>query len=425
MKNPLIKICGITSEEEIGYIAKAGIDYAGFVLFFPKSKRNLSLECAKKLIAKLPAGVVSVAVTVSPTKEQVEAVVEAGFLAIQIHGKIENSVITSCRIPVFKAFNVSDMDAFSHYEEMDEVAGFVMDAAVPGSGKTFDWDLLQKNVARIHARGNIHQHLDLIAGLPYEDFNTFKKSFCDVYAMKPDQFQLGFLKVLDGSFMNEKRNDYEIQASSLPPYEIFSTKWLSYEDVLSLKGVEEMVEVYYNSFQFAASMIYLERLFKDAYCLYEGLAKEYEEKHLFERKINRRERYEVLYAFGKKHVPETDAGNWQEIITYDWYRRDFAKEKPTFVKPDSETQKREIRAFFDRECETHRYLPGYEGYVTRQLYHMVYLGEYTVDIQRLLKDGTLQKREPYYILFDYKNRNPLNYAAAERILTMDEFTGTP
>ena len=186
-----------------------------------------------------------------------------------------------------------------------------------------------------------------------------------------------------------------------------------------------MVEVYYNSFQFAASMIYLERLFKDAYCLYEELAKEYEEKHLFERKINRRERYEVLYAFGKKHVSETDAGNWQEIITYDWYRRDFAKEKPTFVKPDSETQKREIRAFFDRECETHRYLHGYEGYVTRQLYHMVYLGEYTVDIQRLLKDGTLQKREPYYILFDYKNRNPLNYAAAERILTMDEFTGMP
>lgn len=123
----------------------------------------------------------------------------------------------------------------------------------------------------------------------------------------------------------------------------------------------------------------------------------------------------------RKQMP----GNWQEIITYDWYRRDFAKEKPTFVKPDSETQKREIRAFFDRECETHRYLPGYEGYVTRQLYHMVYLGEYTADIQRLLKDGTLQKREPYYILFDYKNRNPLNYAAAERILTMDEFIGTP
>ena len=130
MKNPLIKICGITSEEEIRYIAKAGIDYAGFVLFFPKSKRNLSLECAKKLIAKLPAGVVSVAVTVSPTKEQVEAVVEAGFLAIQIHGKVEDSVITSCRIPVFKAFNVSDMDAFSHYEEMDEVAEFIKRVAV-------------------------------------------------------------------------------------------------------------------------------------------------------------------------------------------------------------------------------------------------------------------------------------------------------
>lgn len=144
MKNPLIKICGITSEEEIGYIAKAGINYAGFVLFFSKSKRNLSLERAENLVAKLPEDIASVAVMVSPTKEQVEAVVDAGFSAIQIHGKVEDSIITSCQIPVFKAFNVSDMDAFSHYEQMDEVVGFVMDAAVPGSGKTFDWDLLQK-----------------------------------------------------------------------------------------------------------------------------------------------------------------------------------------------------------------------------------------------------------------------------------------
>ena len=144
MKNPLIKICGITSEEEIGYIAKAGINYAGFVLFFQKSKRNLSLERAENLVAKLPEDIASVAVMVSPTKEQVEAVVDAGFSAIQIHGQVEDSIITSCQIPVFKAFNVSDMDDFLHYEQMDEVVGFVMDAAVPGSGKTFDWDLLQK-----------------------------------------------------------------------------------------------------------------------------------------------------------------------------------------------------------------------------------------------------------------------------------------
>ena len=144
MKNPLIKICGITSEEEIGYIAKAGINYAGFVLFFQKSKRNLSLERAENLVAKLPEDIASVAVMVSPTKEQVEAVVDAGFSAIQIHGKVEDSIITSCQIPVFKAFNVSDMDDFLHYEQMDEVVGFVLDAAVPGSGKTFDWDLLQK-----------------------------------------------------------------------------------------------------------------------------------------------------------------------------------------------------------------------------------------------------------------------------------------
>lgn len=131
-------------KKKLDILAKAGINYAGFVLFFQKSKRNLSLERAEKLIAKLPADIASVAVTVSPTKEQVEAVVDAGFSAIQIHGKVEDSIITSCQIPIFKAFNVSDMDAFSHYEQMDEVVGFVMDAAVPGSGKTFDWDLLQK-----------------------------------------------------------------------------------------------------------------------------------------------------------------------------------------------------------------------------------------------------------------------------------------
>lgn len=144
VKKPLIKICGITSEKEIGYVSQAGIDYAGFVLFFPKSKRNLSIERAKELIAKLPNTIRSVAVTVSPTKEQVLAVTNAGFSAIQIHGKVEDSLISSCRIPVLKAFNVSDMDAFSHYEQMDEVVGFVMDAAVPGSGKTFDWNLLKK-----------------------------------------------------------------------------------------------------------------------------------------------------------------------------------------------------------------------------------------------------------------------------------------
>ena len=114
------------------------------MLFFQKSKRNLSLERAENLVAKLPEDIASVAVMVSPTKEQVEAVVDAGFSAIQIHGKVEDSIITSCQIPVFKAFNVSDMDDFLHYEQMDEVVGFVMDAAVPGSGKTFDWDLLQK-----------------------------------------------------------------------------------------------------------------------------------------------------------------------------------------------------------------------------------------------------------------------------------------
>ncbi len=166
----------------------------------------------------------------------------------------------------------------------------------------------------------------------------------------------------------------------------FRPNGFPYEDVLSLKGVEEMVEVYYNSFQFTASMIYLERLFKDAYCLYEELAKEYEEKSIcLSVKSTGESDMKCCMPLEKKHVPETDAGNWQEIITYDWYRRDFAKEKPTFCKAGFRNAKKRFAPSLTGSAKTHRYLPGYEGYVTRQLYHMVYLGEYTVDIQRLFK----------------------------------------
>ncbi|MCR5690928.1 MAG: B12-binding domain-containing radical SAM protein [Eubacterium sp.] len=133
--------------------------------------------------------------------------------------------------------------------------------------RTMNLDTLRESVARVRRGGNIHQHLDLIAGLPHEDYETFRRSFNQVYAMKPDQFQLGFLKVLEGSYMKEMKEEYQAKFSSAPPYEVFSTKWLPYEDVLKLKEVEEMVEVYYNSFQFSASLAYLEGFFESALAL--------------------------------------------------------------------------------------------------------------------------------------------------------------
>lgn len=280
--------------------------------------------------------------------------------------------------------------------------------------RTMNLQALRSNIARVYQARNIHQHLDLIAGLPYENYESFRSSFNDVYAMKPDQLQLGFLKVLDGSYMHTAKDQYEVRHSSLPPYEIFSTRWLSYEDVLRLKQVEEMVEVYYNSFQFSGAMAYLVRLFETPFDLYQTLGGYYKEHQLFQRKHSRAGRYEILWNFGMELIKqEKEREIWREILTYDLYRRDYVKSPPAFVLPRTEEQKRKIRLFLEGECENPHYLEEYAGYAAKQLFHMVYMGQYTVDMPHLLRDGNVRKVTPYYVLFDYKKRSPLDHSARE------------
>lgn len=280
--------------------------------------------------------------------------------------------------------------------------------------RTMDLSKLQANTEQVRKMRTIHQHLDLIAGLPYEDMESFRRSFNDVYAMKPDQLQLGFLKVLDGSHMHEVQHEYGVQFSLCPPYEVFSTKWIRFDDILRLKQVEDMVEVYYNSLQFTASMIFLERFFRSPFELYEALAEYYRIHHLSDRNHSRLGRYEILWDFGNQWISEKESELWREILTYDLFRREYVKNPPGFVLPRTDEQKAKIRSFFDRECETPHYLSGYEGFVTRQLYHMIYMGQFTVDIAHLLETGVIQRTAPYYLLFDYKKRNPLDRSAWER-----------
>lgn len=143
-ENKKIKICGITTEEEIGYLAETGVDYAGFVLYYPKSKRNISIERAGTLLRFLPLSISSMAVTVCPTIEQIREIERVGFAAIQIHGTIPDEVIRQISIPVMKAFNIEDLETFPHYEQMDQIVGFLLDAPIPGSGRTFDWSVVKK-----------------------------------------------------------------------------------------------------------------------------------------------------------------------------------------------------------------------------------------------------------------------------------------
>ena len=196
--------------------------------------------------------------------------------------------------------------------------------------RTMDFEKLKGIVEQIHGFGNIHQHLDLIAGLPYEGYESFHKSFCDVYALRPEQFQLGFLKVLKGSHMMEMTGEYQILYKDREPYEVLSTAWLTYGEILGLKMVESMVDVYYNSGQFKHTLVFLEQYFEDPFRMYEALGRFYEKKGYSEISHSRMRRYEILMEFAgeQKEIPLEVLS---DVMLLDLYLRENLKSRPSFA----------------------------------------------------------------------------------------------
>lgn len=258
-----------------------------------------------------------------------------------------------------------------------------------------DIEKLEANVAAIRRGNNIHQHLDLIAGLPYEGYESFGHSFDRVYRMKPEQLQLGFLKVLKGSPMYEKAEEYGIVYTDKPPYEVLYTKWLSYEDVLRLKGIEEMVELYYNSSQFTHTLPLLETVFSSPFAMFEALADFYREKGYFINSPSRGYRYHVMLEFACKYDGDREYV-YRELLTYDMYLRENLKSRPDFAK-DPVPYKERIRSFF-RESGRQRNLTHLEPFA------------YPVWDLEAVKAGERNERE-VFVLFDYARRSPLTYEA--------------
>lgn len=268
--------------------------------------------------------------------------------------------------------------------------------------RTMDFGKVSLAVRRIHSLGNVHQHLDLIAGLPFEDLKSFRKSFQDVYGLHPEQLQLGFLKVLKGSYMEEQAGCYQLLYQDRPPFEVLSTRWLSYADVIRLKGVEEMVEVYYNSGQFVHTMELLEKAFPDAFTMYDRLSGYYEKKRLRGISHSRIRRYEILLDFAAEWDPARKE-EYRELLTYDLYLRENVKNRPAFAG-EPRVAKEEEAAFYEREALERRYLQGYELYDKRQLRKMTHL----------------ERVKNELLLFDYQNRSLLtNQAAVYRIQASD------
>lgn len=277
--------------------------------------------------------------------------------------------------------------------------------------RTMDLDKVAMRVAEVNSFGNIHQHLDLIAGLPYEDIESFHQSFNDVYKMEPEQLQLGFLKVLKGSYMEEMKDEYGLLSQSKPPYEVLKTKWLSYEEVIRLKCVEEMVEVYYNSGQFRNTMKQIAAEWDDAFDMYDSLAAYYEKEGLNGVNHNRMARYEILYKFiqeyEKSRNTDIKCTSYPDLLMYDLYLRENVKSRPSFATDPSEW-KNEKKQFFINEAKNRRYLKGYEAYDSRQMAKMAHLEK--------MQDG-------HFVLFDYMNRDALFGNAAAFSISKEEMEG--
>ena len=248
-----------------------------------------------------------------------------------------------------------------------------------------DLKKLEHCVNRVHSFRNIHQHLDLIAGLPYEDYDTFHQSFNDVYQMKPDQLQLGFLKVLKGSLMQKEAEGYGIVYKEKEPYEVLSTNWLTYGEVLKLKMVESMVEVYYNSGQFWHTLEYLVPLEKDAFTFYEKLGSFYEKKGYSEISHSRMRRYEILLEYLKEET-DVPAEVAAQKMLYDLYLREKLKKRPAFA-PDQ------------KQYETAVWNYRKNNQVSKTAHIEVF------------ENGTV-------ILFDYEKRDPLSKNAYTEVIQL-------
>ena len=248
--------------------------------------------------------------------------------------------------------------------------------------RSTDLERLRRVVERIRDGKNIHQHLDLIAGLPFEDYESFGHSFDQVFALKPEQLQPGFLKVLKGAPMYEDARKYGIAYRSQPPYEVLFTPWLPFSDILRLKMIEEMVEIYYNSHQFGMTLGQLIPRFSSAFAFFEQLALYYE-RNQEGQKSSRVRKYELLLGFASEHFPE-DEDRYRELLTIDYYLRERAKARPSFA-PDPDPYKKTLREIRQRAPKQ-------------------------VHVEALSRENAAAlfgEQDLIYLIFDYEKRNPL------------------
>jgi radical SAM superfamily enzyme YgiQ (UPF0313 family) len=275
-------------------------------------------------------------------------------------------------------------------------------ATIEAIGRKMDLEKLSKMTGAVHEMGNIHQHLDLIAGLPYEDYDTFSRSFDWVYQQKPDQLQLGFLKLLKGTTMRTKAPSYGIVCQNKSPYEVLFTDWLTYDEILKLKGIEEVTELYYNSNQFHWTLLWAVKKETSPFAFFEELSQYYCDCGYDEMGSSRLARYELMYQFltKVKGYDETEVGN---LLTYDYCLREKIKKKPFFL-PNDNLYRKEKADFFAKKSQE------LEGTSYRQLVNSSEAIVFDFEPENFAKNERKGQKK-VLVIFDYSHRNPLNHNA--------------
>ncbi len=279
--------------------------------------------------------------------------------------------------------------------------------------RKMDLNKLFENVDKVHALGNIHQHLDLIAGLPFETYDKFRVSFNDLYEHHPDQLQLGFLKVLKGTCMEAEVKEHGICYRSQPPYEVLSTRWLCYDEVIRLKGIEELVELYYNSGQFTCTLQYVVPQFKSPFDFFEQFSLSYRRKDCHKMNYNRMGRYQILRDFLQEQgiaLPFQD-----EVLLLDMYLRENMKSRPAWAD-DLSAFRQQWKEMY-KNCGDELFPEEWENdfYDSKKAANRSHMERFHFDAVRLMEKGILEEKD-CFCLFDYSRRNPLNKNA--RIVTL-------
>ncbi len=259
------------------------------------------------------------------------------------------------------------------------------------------YENIKEKVLKVASGKNVMQHLDLIAGLPGEDLESFKKSFNDVHAIRPDEIQLGFLKLLKGSSMREEAEKWGIVYSPYAPYEIIRSKDIIYEELLLLKKVEAMVDKYYNSCKFNNVIKFFLNIYEKPFDFYYDLAMFFEEKGNFKRSIGNVEYYKILLDFYLEKIGGEDEGLFKEVLKFDYLCFNKKRWLPDFLlRTITKEDEQSIKDSFDRQMP----------------FKKAHIEKFEIDIINYIKNGEINF-EPKYLIFDEMNFDYDSYVEVE------------